>query len=51
MDWARYCTNCGVQVSPDDAFCRSCGTQLSLTTEDATPTQDVRQEPRRGRTP
>jgi hypothetical protein len=36
----RYCTNCGAQVSPGDAFCGSCGTRLSLGPGNAAPTRD-----------
>jgi hypothetical protein len=32
-----YCTNCGAQVSPGDAFCGSCGAPLSPGPENASP--------------
>jgi len=37
----RYCTNCGSQVSPGDAFCGNCGTRLSPGLDDASPTREM----------
>jgi len=42
----RYCTNCGTQVSPGDAFCGNCGTRLSPGAENASPTQEILREAR-----
>ncbi|MEE0940203.1 zinc-ribbon domain-containing protein, partial [Methanobrevibacter sp.] len=25
----KYCGNCGAEVSPDNAFCTECGTQIN----------------------
>lgn len=42
----RYCTNCGSQVSPRDAFCGSCGAQLtSGLIADDSPTREITQPP------
>jgi hypothetical protein len=42
----RYCTNCGSQISPSDAFCGSCGARLSsgLVANDS-PTREITQPP------
>jgi hypothetical protein len=42
----RYCTICGAQVSPGDAFCGSCGARLSSGAENTAPTQDILQAAR-----
>jgi zinc-ribbon domain len=40
----RYCTKCGAQVSPGDAFCGSCGARLSSgTIVDDPPTREIPQ--------
>ena len=37
----RYCTNCGIQVSPNGAFCGNCGTRVSSDPPDASATQEL----------
>jgi len=42
----RYCTNCGSQISPRDAFCGSCGARLSSSpVADDSRTRDITHPP------
>jgi hypothetical protein len=37
----RYCTNCGYQASPDDAFCGNCGARVSFGSGDEQTTREL----------
>ncbi len=37
----RYCTNCGAQASPDDAFCGNCGARVSFGSGDGQTTREM----------
>ena len=37
----RYCGNCGHELSPEDKFCRSCGTPAHQVATVPTPEADV----------
>lgn len=39
----RYCTDCGAQASPDDAFCADCGTRLPSGSANEAPTREITQ--------
>ncbi len=38
---ARYCRNCGNELSPEDQFCQNCGTPVHLAARIPTPEADV----------
>src|SRR5215204_7639133 len=38
---SRYCGNCGNQLSPEDQFCRNCGTPVHQAATVPTPEADV----------
>lgn len=50
-----YCPQCGSEITPEDKFCRECGTQLSVSTEeektrdkaDPRDVRDTKHEPQR----
>lgn len=44
----RYCTNCGTQASPGDAFCANCGARLPSGSEDEVATREI-SRPTQGR--
>lgn len=44
----RYCTNCGTQASPNDAFCANCGAHLPSGSEDGAATREI-SHPTQGR--